>query len=145
MRCLQYRIDLLFHVRCRRNALVVVLGENAHFQISGIAGVQAGIFADPQAERGRDHHQHTGGEDTNGSQTGTVPLHTVGHGGNGNEVVQFIVVLFVFLEQLAQCHRAADEQQVRSDNDQHNGNKQHQQSLYGIFCGQCQIIRGAQQ
>ena len=79
--------------------------------------MQAFVLADAQAEGRGDHHQYAGGEDADGCQACAVAFHAVGHGGNGNEMVQLIVILFVFLEHLAQRHRAADEQQIGTDDD----------------------------
>ena len=82
-------------VRSAVHQLFGIVQVNGEVNLTGIVFFQGILCTEPHTGGGGKHDQNHRGDDADGSQTGTVPFHTEGHGGNGNEVLCFIIVAFV--------------------------------------------------
>ena len=60
-------------------------------------------------------------------------------------MVGLIVVLLVLPEQVTQCHRAAEEEEVRAQYHQRHSEEEHQQGTYGVCGADGEEIGNAQQ
>ena len=100
------------------DALDVIIPD-LYFNALGIAVPDCTFLPEIKSGCGRQHNQNHGQQNADGSKAGTISFHTVCHGGYGYKMVGLVVVVFIGLQQLAECHGTGNKKQIRSE-DNHN-------------------------
>ena len=116
-----------------------------HGTVIGIADSNGILRANIQAAGGGNHYQHHGGKNADGGKPGTVALHAVGHGGNRDEMLLFIIIALPFLQQTAQHHAAGNHHKIGSGNDHQYRHKKPSEGAQRIGNGHRHIVGTTQQ
>ena len=113
--------------------------------LARIAAAQGILRPDVQAKRGGHHDEHHRAQDADGRQARAVPLHAVGHGGDGHEMLRRVVKPLVLLQQAAQRHGAGDQQQIGAYDHHHDGHEEPDQRGNRVRDGHGKVIGAAQE
>ena len=123
---------------------VLIQGIGLHNEIPGIHAAKALLRPGIQAQSGGDHHQHHGGQDTDGGQARAVLLHPVGHRRNGHKMIGPVIISLIFLQKLQKGHGTGNKHQIGSQDHQSHSPEEYNHSNQRILDGQGQIIGKAQ-
>ena len=113
--------------------------------VVGIAVCHCILRTDIEATGGGNHYQHHSGKNADGGKPGTVALHAVGHGGNRDEMLLFIIIALPFLQQTAQHHAAGNHHKIGSGNDHQHRHKKPSEGAQSIGNGHRHIVGTCQQ
>ena len=126
--------DFLQH-RYRRigTFFLISIAGNTCTDILRISGIQTILRSDIQTGGGRNHHQYHSQQNTDGGQTRPISFHPVSHGRNGNKMLRFVIIIFIFLQNTAEKYRAGNKQQVSGNNNHNHRHKKPYQCGHGLF------------